>query len=101
MAANRAACKRRMIVPKMTSEAERSVNNKSASDKLTPTIQDVFILQRDASESERQLCSKTGCYCNPVTKLWTTPAGQICMSNELALRVVECIRNATQRLICF
>ncbi|XP_072345957.1 uncharacterized protein [Scyliorhinus torazame] len=94
-AARTAAQIQQVMVPKMLSQTKRPTMNVSASDKPMPTIQDVIRLQEDAPESDKQMWKRLGCTYDSVSSLWTTPAHQTCMSDVLALWVIECVHFAT------
>uniref|UniRef100_UPI00398F565A protein NYNRIN-like n=1 Tax=Pristiophorus japonicus TaxID=55135 RepID=UPI00398F565A len=84
-----------MVVPKMMSQTKNPAKDKLASEKPMPTIQDVIKAQEDAPEKEKLLWKNYRCTYDNVSKLWTTPPEQTCMSDELALWVIECMHFAT------
>lgn len=60
-----------------------------------PTIQEIIQLQEEASEGDIRLWKQLGCTIDCMSGLWVTPAGQTCMTDPLAVWVVECMHFAT------
>uniref|UniRef100_UPI00398F01E9 protein NYNRIN-like n=1 Tax=Pristiophorus japonicus TaxID=55135 RepID=UPI00398F01E9 len=93
--AKKASCGQQMVVPRMMSQTKSPVKDKLASEKPMPTIQNVIKAQEDAPEKDKLLWKDYGCTYDNVSKLWTIPAEQTCMSDELVLWVIECMHFAT------
>uniref|UniRef100_UPI00398F5E81 protein NYNRIN-like n=1 Tax=Pristiophorus japonicus TaxID=55135 RepID=UPI00398F5E81 len=93
--AKQASRDQQMVVPKIMSQTKNPAKDKLASKKPMPTIQDVIKAQEDAPEKDKLLWKYYGCTYDNVSKLWTTPAEQTCMSDELALWVIDCMHFAT------
>lgn len=66
----------------------------SESEKPMPTINDVLLLQGDASANVIMEWEQLGCR-KADSGLWLTPAGQTCMTDQLATWVVDCLHLAT------
>ncbi|XP_032879405.1 uncharacterized protein LOC116974905 [Amblyraja radiata] len=94
-AAKKASWTNHIVVPRMMRQTKNSSKNQSPPEKGMPTIQEVLQIQEDAPVQVKQLWQDQGCVHDPVTSLWVTPAGQTCMSDELALWVIECVHFAT------
>lgn len=60
-----------------------------------PTIEDVIRLQEDTPEADIKLWKQLGCKIDCMSGLWVTPAGQTCITDKLAIWVIDCVHFAT------
>uniref|UniRef100_UPI00398F6B54 uncharacterized protein n=1 Tax=Pristiophorus japonicus TaxID=55135 RepID=UPI00398F6B54 len=94
-AAKCAARSQQIVVPRMMRQTSSSKPSLSAPEKPMPTIKEVLRLQEDTPAVQKQLWNDLDCKYDTASGLWITPTGQTCMSDELALWVIECVHYAT------
>ncbi|XP_055501356.1 uncharacterized protein LOC129703191 [Leucoraja erinacea] len=82
------------VVGSMMRQVESLYMGSSESEKPMPTINDVLLLQGDASANVIMEWEQLGCR-KADSGLWLTPAGQTCMTDQLATWVVDCLHVAT------
>lgn len=85
----------RVMVPQMTRQNKGLGKDKSPSEKPMTPVQNIIELQENAPEKDVNLWKQLGCTIDGISGLWVTQAGQTCMTNELAMWVIEWVHFST------